>query len=107
MADARALVDPVYAPSVRTVAPELRTIAQIVAGRENTRTQVVGVTPEYESVRNFPVQFGRFIDGFDVQNSAPVVVLGARVSESLFGARNPVGQNVRLNDPRPQLMGSL
>ena len=42
--DANALVDSVFAPAVAAVAPELRTSGQVVAGRENTSTQVVGVT---------------------------------------------------------------
>ena len=59
--DAYALLDPVFSPLVAMVAPELTTSAQLVAGRENTSTQVVGVTPEYEFVRNFPVASGQFI----------------------------------------------
>lgn len=107
LGDANALVDPVIAPSVQAVAPELRTTAQIVVGRENTQTQVVGVTPAYESVRNFPVEYGRFVSDADVQDSAAVVVLGARVSETLFGARNPVGQNVRMNGRQFTVAGVL
>ena len=38
--DSYALLDPVLAPSVSAVAPELSTGAQVVAGRNNTFTQV-------------------------------------------------------------------
>ncbi|MCH9009713.1 MAG: ABC transporter permease, partial [Chloroflexi bacterium] len=56
--DAYSLVDIVFSPSVKGVAPEIRTGAQVVAGRENTSTQVIGVTPEYENIRNLTVEFG-------------------------------------------------
>ena len=41
--DAYALLDPVFAPSVEAVAPELNTSGQVVAGRNNAFTQVTGV----------------------------------------------------------------
>ena len=105
--DAYSLLDPVLAPSVKSVAPELRTSAQLVAGRENTFTQVVGVTPEYQFVRNFPVGSGQFISSVHVSNVSLVVVLGSSVSETLFGFRDPVGQNVRINGRQFAVIGVL
>ena len=43
--DSYALLDAVFAQSVAAVAPELNTTGQVVAGRKNTSTQVIGVTP--------------------------------------------------------------
>ena len=105
--DAYALADPLIAPSVAAVAPELSTRAQVVAGRKNTSTQIVGVTPEYQSVRNFPVQSGAFITAGQVLNRSEVIVLGSRVSETLFGFRDPVGQTVRVNGRRFDVIGVL
>ena len=83
--DANALLDPVFTPDVAAVAPELSTTGLVVAGRENTRTQIVGVTPEYESVRNFSVGSGQFISAGQVENRSEVAVLGSQVSETPFG----------------------
>ena len=105
--DAYALLDPELAPSVKAVAPELRTSAQLVAGRENTFTQVIGVTPEYEFVRNFPVASGQFISPVHVRNISQVVVLGSQVAETLFGFRDPVGQNVRVSGRQFAVIGVL
>ena len=105
--DAYALLDPVFAPNVALVAPELTTSAQVVAGRENTSTQIVGVTPEYSVVRNFPVASGQFISPVHVQNSSQVVVLGSAVAETLFGFRDPVGQAIRINGRQFQVIGVL
>jgi putative ABC transport system permease protein len=105
--DAYSLLDPELAPSVKAVAPELRTSAQLVAGRENTFTQVIGVTPEYEFVRNFPVASGQFISPVHVRNNSQVIVLGSQVAETLFGFRDPVGQNVRVNGRQFAVIGVL
>ena len=105
--DTYALVDPVFTPSVAAVAPELSTSAQVVAGRENTFTQVIGITPEYQSVRNFPVASGQFITAGQVQNHSDVAVLGSRVAEALFGFRDPVDQTLRINGRRFTVIGVL
>ena len=105
--DAYALVDPVFAPSVKAVAPEIRTLGQVDAGRNNTFTQVIGVTPEYSEVRNFPLQDGRFIGWGHLENRAQVAVLGASVEETLFGNRDSLDQFIRINGRRFQIVGVL
>ncbi|MSQ40057.1 MAG: FtsX-like permease family protein [Dehalococcoidia bacterium] len=105
--DAYALLDTVYAPSVAAVAPELRATGQVVAGGKNTRTQVVGVTPEYQFVRNVPVASGQFVTWGQVDNISEVAVLGSGVSETLFGFRDPVGQTVRINGRQFTVVGVL
>lgn len=105
--DAFALQDAVMAPSVKSVAPELGTSGQIVAGRDNTFTQITGVTPEYEYVREFTVASGQFITRTHVDRSSQVAVLGASVAEDLFGFRDPVGQPVRINGRQFIVVGVL
>lgn len=105
--DAYALLDPLYAPSVAAVAPELRASGQVVAGSKNTRTQVVGVTPEYQFVRNVPVASGQFVTWGQVDNRSEVAVLGSRVSETLFGFQDPVGQTVRISGRQFKIIGVL
>ena len=105
--DAYALEDPVLAPSVAAVAAELTTRAQVVAGRKNTSTSIVGVTPEYQAVRNFPLRSGQFIGYGHLEANSQVAVLGSRVSETLFGLRDPVGQPVRVAGRQFQVIGVL
>ncbi len=105
--DAYALVDPVFSPSVAAVAPELRTSGQVEAGRNNTFTQVTGVTPEYANVRNFPVASGRFITQAHLENHSQVAVLGAPVADTLFGNRDSIGQPIRINGRQFEVIGVL
>ena len=105
--DAYSLIDPNSAPDVGQVAPELTTTAQLVAGRENTFAQVLGVTPEYTSVRNHSVASGQFVSAVHVQNVSEVAVLGPQVAENLYGFRDPVGQNIRINGRQFTVIGVL
>ncbi|MCY4530502.1 MAG: ABC transporter permease [Chloroflexi bacterium] len=107
LGDADALVDPVYAPSVLASAPEVRAFATLVAGRDNTNAQVVGVTPEYLAARNLDLASGMFIMSPHVDNRDEVIVLGANVAEQLFQNRDPVGEYVRVNARRYRVIGLL
>jgi putative ABC transport system permease protein len=105
--DAEAVVDPIRAPAVKAVAPEVQANAQVVAGRINTSTRISGVTMEYQSVRNFPLAEGAFISTADVENRSMVVVLGSRVTTTLFGQSNPVGSNIKINGKQYTIIGIL
>ncbi len=107
LGDSEALVDPVYAPSVLASAPEVRAFATLVAGRDNTNAQVVGVTPEYLAARNLDLASGMFIMSPHVDNRDEVIVLGANVAEQLFQNRDPVGEYVRVNARRYRVIGLL
>jgi putative ABC transport system permease protein len=93
--------------TVAAVAPQTSAMVQVVAGRQNVRTQVIGVTPEYEVVRNFPVSYGDFISQANVQTRAMVVVLGSDVAATLFPDSDPVGQTVKINSYQYKVIGVL
>lgn len=95
--DALALSDAVAAPAIGAVVPESSTRAQIVTGVQNVSTQVIGTTPDYETVRNHPAEIGQFISDEDMDIRARVMLLGWTVAEDLFGGANPVGSEVRVS----------
>ena len=105
--DAYALLDPVSAPSVVAVAPEINTWAHVEFGRSSDDTTILGVTADYDEVRLYEVEHGEFIAPVHVRDAASVAVIGAGVSESLFGLRNPVGQSLKLNDKPFTIIGVL
>lgn len=107
LADAEALLDPVFAPSVKRVAPQINTGGQIVAGRNNLGAQVIGVTPDYAPVRNVSVSAGQFISQAHIRDNAEVAVLSSSVANTLFGARSAVGQKIRVNGRQFSVVGEL
>ncbi len=105
--DAYALADPLFAPAIAYVAPEMSANAQIKAGRNNTRAPIVGVTPEYQQARNLPAASGAFITYAQVSDSALVAVLGSSIAQTLFEFRDPVGQTIRINGREFTVIGLL
>ena len=105
--DAEALIDPLVAPSVKAVAPQINFNGQVVAGRENTGVQVIGVTPDYAGVRNVGVADGQFINSSHVRNILDVAVVSASVAESLFGTRDPLERYIRINGRQFVVVGVL
>ena len=105
--DAYALSESEFTPSIAAVAPELGSSAQVVAGRKNTFANIIGVTPEYEEVRNAPVEFGQFISQGHVDRNATVAVLGYQVAQDLYGFRSPIGQPIRISGRQFEVLGVL
>jgi len=102
--DAEALM---AAPSVLAVAPQVSANVQVVVGGTNARAQVMGITPDYEPVRNLTVAEGGFVTDSDVNSRTMVVVLGSSLAGELFGDSNPVNQTVKLNGSQYRVIGVL
>ena len=66
-----------------------------------------GVTPEYIHVRNLEMSSGAFITSGQVINRSNSVILGNKLSETLFGFRDSVGQKVRINGIEFSVSGIL
>jgi putative ABC transport system permease protein len=49
-------------------------------------------------VRNFTIATGQAVTPAHVINGSRVAVLGSRISETLYGLRDPVGQTIRINE---------
>ena len=105
--DAYALLDPIKAPSVAAVAPQIDTGAPVEFGSRAAGTAVLGVTADYDEVRLYNVEQGEFISPVHVRDAASVAVLDAGISKSLFGLRNPVGQRIKLSGRPFTVIGVL
>lgn len=104
--DAKAIQNSAEITTIKNVSPEYSGRGQVVAGRNNTNTQVVGVIPVYAEVRKVTVSSGSFITERNVTAMSKVAVLGPTVVEDLFGSgSNPVGQSVRINGQTFQIIG--
>jgi putative ABC transport system permease protein len=85
--------------SVRAAAPVLRKSTQLVSDEQNWSTSVNGTTPDYFSLRSWPMDKGNGLTQQDVDSATKVVVLGATVASKLFGASSdPIGMSVRIGN---------
>lgn len=104
--DAKAIASNRLFSEIQNVSAEILRRAQVVAGRNNTNTQVVGVLPTYQYVHNITMQNGAFIADKDVSGQGKVAVIGPTAAENLFGVGvNPVGQTIRINKQSFRVIG--
>jgi putative ABC transport system permease protein len=108
LSDAEAIIESGGAPSVMAVAPSVNTQRTVVYGGESISTTIMGVTPDYETVRNTTVSTGRFITQEDIDNHSTVAVLGSDVVEEIFGSEIGVtGQKIRIGNMLYEVVGVL
>jgi putative ABC transport system permease protein len=66
---------------------------------------VFGVNPTYQRIAGLNVLNGVFFSQSDDDQGAPVCVLGAAARWNLFGAANPIGQYVKVNEQWLRVIG--
>ena len=66
---------------------------------------VYGVSPTYQRIANLQLVNGRFFTDAETDAAAPVAVLGEGAAASLFGADDPVGKHVKVNEQWFQVIG--
>ena len=82
---------------IAAIAPEARTQQVVVAGTQNTTTQIVGTTADYARVRNFNVWQGMFLSPVAVGAGLRVAVLGATTADDLSLAEDALGSTISIN----------
>jgi len=93
--------------NIDAVAPSYSTNLQLIVGGENMNSQVTGVTSEYQAVYDLQTTSGAFFTDYDYQRGTKVAVLGASVTETLFGDTDPVGQQIRMGGNIVRVVGVL
>jgi putative ABC transport system permease protein len=66
---------------------------------------IYGVSPAYAAIGNLRMASGRFFDDAENKSSAPVAVIGEGASATLFGADDPVGRYLKVNEQWLQVIG--
>jgi len=105
--DAQALLDPYKAPEVVAVSPVLLGAEPISYGRHTKRLSVLGVEPNYLSIRNLELASGRFFTKEDLISNARVAVLGSKAADDLFEGEEPTGKKIRIGNILFQVVGTL
>ena len=104
--DAAAIKTATQITTVKNVSPEYTGRSQVIAGRNNTNTQIVGVEPIYAEVRKLTLSMGSFITTQHLTHLSKVAILGPTVVEDLFGTGvNPIGQTIRIGGKNFQVIG--
>jgi putative ABC transport system permease protein len=82
-------------PEIALLSEVSSTSMTVSAGRAVVQATMLGVEPEYGPIRRLSIEpGGRFLNRRDLAERRRVAVLGASVSEELFGRRDPVGERI-------------
>jgi putative ABC transport system permease protein len=103
--DARAMTRELR--SVAYASPVLRRQEQLVAGNLNWGTLAQGVAPEFEQIRDWQIESGRFLHEGDMDSAAKVAVIGQTVARQLFGNDDPIDSVIRIRNIPFRVVGVL
>lgn len=94
-------------PFVLRSMPVVQGTAAVEGGGRERNTTVSGVGPEMPDIFQFGVALGQFLPPDDPRAPRPLVVLGSKVRDELFGERNPLGEMVRVGTGRYRVIGVM
>ena len=78
---------------------------KLVPKPQREAPQVFGVEPIYQQIAGLSVVSGRFFDDKEAASAAAVAVLGEGAKTNLFGARDPIGSYVKVNEQWFRVIG--
>ncbi len=93
--------------AILRVAPLIVGDGDVRVGARRRAGPVLGSTAELLEVRHMALAQGRFLPEGDPQHSQPVCVIGTKVASELFGARQALGEWLRIGDRRLRVIGLL
>ncbi|MBD2776511.1 ABC transporter permease [Iningainema tapete] len=104
--DAKAIQEQV--PVAQVVSAYLQRPGQVVYGRLNHSTNIVGIDLNYLQARSTLVKQGRFFTQAELDNAQSVAILGPTVRDELFGSgKNSVGEQIRIQNNIYEVIGVL
>ncbi|MEP7072121.1 MAG: ABC transporter permease [Verrucomicrobiota bacterium] len=94
-------------PGVTAISEEVATTAQVQAGNQNWFTRVMGESPDYFDIRQWPLASGAPFTPQDVRGANKVCVIGRTTAVQVFGNEDPVGQILRIKNVPFTVIGVL
>ncbi len=93
--------------TVNVAAPMVRGGGQLIYGNQNWSTVIYGVTPEYQTAKEWQMNQGRWFNNAEVKSAAKVALVGETIIENMFQGVNPVGEVIRIKRVPFKIIGTL
>ena len=94
-------------PSVEVATVERSHFINFEVEGKHRQTYMRATTNEYQAVRRWKTEFGRFLADTDMDFWNKVCVIGAKVWKEQFKGQNPVGKEVSINNRRFTVVGIM
>ncbi|MDE3214428.1 MAG: ABC transporter permease [Bacteroidota bacterium] len=90
------------------VSPAISSRNQAINGAMNWPTTMMGVSPDYLSIRNWPIKEGNVFSESDISSANKVCLLGKTVVDNLFPpGEDPIGKIIRFRKIPFRVIGVL
>ncbi|MGF1547135.1 MAG: ABC transporter permease [Thiotrichales bacterium] len=93
--------------AVAAIAPLTLGQAPVAYRGKNREVTIIGTTAPFLGMRGLSIDRGRFLPPGGLNDAAAVCVLGQTLAHELFGRESPIGQAVRIENRRFQVLGVL
>ncbi len=104
MKDVNAVRDQV--PGIASLAPLVQAEEKAVYQENDRNTDIQGTTSNYFAIANWTIATGRIFTDAEVEEAAPVCVIGETIRKELFGADvDPVGLKIRMKSMTLEVLG--
>ncbi|HIE27095.1 TPA: FtsX-like permease family protein [Candidatus Poribacteria bacterium] len=94
-------------PSVIGVAPEIGQRMNLVAGGNEERVSVTATTMEFQAIRRWNNDIGRFLSTEDISAWSKICVIGTEIVKQFFKGLNPIGKELQINNERFTIVGVM
>ncbi len=81
---------------IEMIVPVISTKSSVAFKRQQLTVGLLGVTPQYAEIRDWPIEEGRFIIDADLEKYHKVCVLGSEIKEELFRNDNAIGKMISI-----------
>ena len=93
--------------SVQVAAPVVRGSGQIIYGNQNWSTVITGVTPEFQTAKEWQMEKGRWFSNDEVKSATKVALIGETIVENMFEGIDPIGEIIRIKRVPFTVIGTL
>lgn len=75
--------------------------------QNSSNAMIMGITYQYDAIRNLELVNGRYFSEFETQGSNPKCILGNEIASIFFGDEDPVGKKLKIDGKNCLVIGVL
>lgn len=99
---------PKLIPEITAASPMMITRSHINYFNQQTKKNIIGIAADFHKIRRFNLTpNSRIINVLDVNRNARVVILGNKLTTTLFGNQNAVGQTITIKGIQFVVIGTV
>ncbi len=94
-------------PNIQGISPEIEIKLTSMANGIKSQNKIIGVGREYFKIKNFKIVKGQSFSSYQIEQAAPVCIIGKSVETKLFSGKNPIGKMVKCGNVWLTIIGVL